>query len=165
MPVPPSANIHRLTASDIPLFRSLMELFGRAFEDETAYGLSPSGDGYVRDLLDSDSFIALAALDTPNAREESGMSNGSLIGGLAAYVLRKFEQERSEIYIYDLAVDTRYRRRGIATALINHLKPIAKACNAWVIFVQADQGDDPAIALYTKLGHREDVLHFDIPVD
>ncbi|GAA0576731.1 hypothetical protein GCM10008997_27030 [Halomonas salifodinae] len=25
-------------------------------------------------------------------------------------------------------------------------------------------GDDPAIALYTKLGIREDVLHFDIPI-
>jgi len=33
-----------------------------------------------------------------------------------------------------------------------------------VIFVQADLGDAPAIALYTKLGAREDVLHFDIPV-
>lgn len=26
-------------------------------------------------------------------------------------------------------------------------------------------GDDPAISLYTKLGSREDVLHFDIKVD
>jgi aminoglycoside 3-N-acetyltransferase I len=31
-----------------------------------------------------------------------------------------------------------------------------------VAFVQADLGDDAAIALYTKLGVREDVLHFDI---
>lgn len=31
----------------------------------------------------------------------------------------------------------------------------------------ADHGDDPAIALYEKLGARQDVLHFDldIPVD
>ena len=35
---------------------------------------------------------------------------------------------------------------------------------AWVIYVQADYGDDPAIALYEKLGVREEVLHFDIPV-
>ena len=35
---------------------------------------------------------------------------------------------------------------------------------AYVIFVQADYGDDPAIALYTKLGIREDVMHFDIPI-
>jgi len=33
---------------------------------------------------------------------------------------------------------------------------------AYVIFVQADYGDDPAIALYTKMGIREEVLHFDI---
>jgi aminoglycoside 3-N-acetyltransferase I len=31
-----------------------------------------------------------------------------------------------------------------------------------VIFVQADPGDAPAVALYSKLGAREDVLHFDI---
>ncbi|MFN3510644.1 MAG: AAC(3)-I family aminoglycoside 3-N-acetyltransferase, partial [Tsuneonella troitsensis] len=39
---------------------------------------------------------------------------------------------------------------------------IAREMGAWVIYVQADHGDDPAIALYTKLGTREDVLHFDI---
>ena len=85
-----------------------------------------------------------------------------MVGGLAAYVLRKFEQERSEIYIYDLAVDEAYRRRGIATALINELRGIARGIGAWVIYVQADHGDDPAIKLYESLGVREDVLHFDI---
>ena len=30
------------------------------------------------------------------------------------------------------------------------------------LFVQADYSDLPAIALYTKLSVREDVLHFDI---
>jgi aminoglycoside 3-N-acetyltransferase I len=30
--------------------------------------------------------------------------------------------------------------------------------------VQADYGDDPAIALYEKMETREEVLHFDIPV-
>ena len=58
-----------------------------------------------------------------------------------------------------------HRREGIATALIQELKKIAVARAAYVIFVQADIGDDPAIALYTKLGVREDVLHFDIAVD
>ena len=36
---------------------------------------------------------------------------------------------------------------------------------AWVVYVQADHGDEPAIALYTKLGTHEDVLHFDIAVE
>ena len=86
------------------------------------------------------------------------------MGGLAAYELRKFEQERSEIYIYDLAVASPHRREGIATALIEHLKRIAADRSANVIFVQADLGDEPAIALYTKLGAREEVLHFDIRI-
>jgi aminoglycoside 3-N-acetyltransferase I len=78
--------------------------------------------------------------------------------------LQKFEQERSEVYIYDLAVAAPHRRRGIATALINELKGVARVRGADIIFVQADLEDEPAIALYTKLGVREDVLHFDISV-
>jgi aminoglycoside 3-N-acetyltransferase I len=49
--------------------------------------------------------------------------------------------------------------------LIQGLKKIAAARGAYVIFVQADIGDEPAIALYTKMGAREDVLHFDIAVE
>jgi len=92
------------------------------------------------------------------------MKDDAIVGGLAAYELRKFEQERSEIYIYDLAVAAAHRREGIATALIQDLKKIAAARGAYVIYVQADLGDAPAIALYSKLGAREDVFHFDIIV-
>jgi aminoglycoside 3-N-acetyltransferase I len=86
------------------------------------------------------------------------------VGGIAAYELKKFEQERSEIYIYDLAVAALHRREGIATALIAELRKIAAGRGAYVIFVQADRRDAPAIALYTKLGTRKDALHFDIPI-
>jgi predicted N-acetyltransferase YhbS len=82
-----------------------------------------------------------------------------------AYELDKFEQARREVYIYDLAVRAEHRRQGIATALIARLGEIAARRSAWVIYVQADYGDDPAIALYEKLGAREAVLHFDIPVN
>ncbi len=44
------------------------------------------------------------------------------------------------------------------------LRRIAAARGSYVIFVQADLGDAPAIALYSKLGRREEVLHFDIAV-
>lgn len=88
----------------------------------------------------------------------------AVAGGLVAYLLDKFEQARSEIYIYDLAVDEAHRRRGIATGLIESLRAIGAELGAWMIYVQADYGDDPAIALYAKLGMREDVMHFDLPV-
>ena len=59
-----------------------------------------------------------------------------------------------------------HRREGIATVLIENLKEIAAKRRAYVIFVQADTAieDEPAMALYTKLGRREDVVHFDIAV-
>ena len=99
------------------------------------------------------------------AQLQVALGDDETVGGLAAYELMKFEQARSEIYIYDLAVAQAHRREGIATALIEELKGIAAARGAHVVFVQADFGDDPAIALYTKLGIREYVLHFDIAVD
>lgn len=146
-------SIEHLTADDAALFDGLLTMFGEAFEDTSTYGDARPGAAYRRELLSDRNFIALAAV-----------RDGAVIGGLAAYVLRKFERERSEAYIYDLAVDAAHRRQGVATALIEALKPLAKARGAYVIFVQADHGDDPAIALYTKLGAREDVLHFDIGV-
>src|SRR5690606_39625426 len=56
--------------------------------------------------------------------------------------------------------------QGVATALIGKLQEIAATRGAYVLFVQADTGpeDAAAIALYSKLGKREDVLHFDIDV-
>ena len=131
--------------------RAVLALYAEAFEDRESYLSAQPNDDYLRALLASDGFIQLAALDGDRA-----------IGALSAYVLPKFEQARSEIYIYDLAVSEAHRRRGIAEAMIKHLSRIAHRVGAWVIYVQADHGDDPAIALYTKLGKREDVMHFDI---
>ena len=145
-------SIHQLTHHDLALMESLLTTFGEAFDEVETYRGKPPSPAYLRQLLGSDNFIALAAV-----------KNGEVVGGLAAYQLKKFEQERSEIYIYDLAVAAAHRREGIATALILELKRLAAARGAYVIFVQADVGDAPAIALYARLGAREDVLHFDIP--
>ena len=46
--------------------------------------------------------------------------------------------------------------------MMEKLKVMAAARGAYVIYVQADLVDAAAIALYSKLGKREDVLHFDI---
>ncbi|SDZ75552.1 AAC(3)-I family aminoglycoside N-acetyltransferase [Microbulbifer marinus] len=148
--------IHHLKSDDVSLMEALTTIFGEAFGDADTYtGNRPSAD-YLRRLLGGDSFIALAAL-----------KNGSVVGGIAAYELKKFEQERSEVYIYDLAVSAAHRREGIASKLIEELKRVAAERGAYVVFVQADTGieDEPAIALYTKLGTREDVLHFDIAIE
>ncbi len=146
--------LRQLGPDDLGLMEGLLTMFGEAFHEPGVYSAHRPDADYLRRLLGGDSFIALVATDADQ-----------VIGGIAAYELRKFEQPRSEIYIYDLAVAETHRRQGIATALIRQLRSIAAARGAYVVFVQADLGDEPAIALYTKLGIREDVLHFDIAVD
>ncbi len=147
--------IRLLQPDDVPWMHALLTMFGEAFHERDTYSEHRPSDRYLRELLESESFLALAALQ-----------DGLVIGGIAAYVLRKFEQARSEVYIYDLAVAASHRRQGVATLLIEALKPIAAARGAYIIFVQADTGEEdlPAIGLYSKLGRREDVLHFDIEV-
>lgn len=146
-------SIRKIGAADIEEVRGLLRVFALAFDDEETYCAHQPDARYFQDLISSDSFIGVVALH-----------NNEVVGGLAAYELKKFEQARSEIYIYDLAVAEAYRRRGIATKLIEELQREAARRGAYVIYVQADYGDEPAVALYTKLGTREDVMHFDIAV-
>ena len=142
-----------LTGTDVPLFKHLLRVFGEAFEEPDTYQSAVPGEAYLRDFLGKQHFIVLAALD-----------GDTVVGGLVAYELQKFEQERKELYIYDLAVSAEHRRKGIATNLIRELQQVAQERGVYVIFVQADPGDTPAISLYESLGLREDVHHFDIPV-
>lgn len=147
----PQITLHRLGAGDAGALAGLNALFASAFDDAGSYLGAPPSPGYAARVLAQDQVLVLVAKRA-----------GQIIGGLVAYELPKLEQERSEIYIYDLAVEAGHRRKGVASALIGELSRIARDRGVWVIYVQADLGDDPAIALYTKLGRREDVLHFDI---
>ncbi|HJS87158.1 MAG TPA: AAC(3)-I family aminoglycoside N-acetyltransferase [Acetobacteraceae bacterium] len=146
--------LRRLGPTDVPLLRKLNTLFGEAFGDRETYEGEPPTDSYLEGLLRKENVIAVVA-----------MAGEHILGGFVAYELDKFERARREIYIYDLAVGAEHRRRHIATDLIECLRHIAAQRGAWVVYVQADPGDDPAIALYGKLGSREEVLHFDIRVE
>ena len=146
-------DIRVLRTGDESLFAEMMTLFGECFDERDTYTGNRPSSGYVAGLLADEMLILIVAID-----------GGRVVGALAAYELRKFEQERSELYVYDLGVDAAFRRQGIATALIHRLQEIAAERAAWVTFIQADYDDLPAVALYSKLGEREEVLHFDIPV-
>lgn len=150
----PQYTYRRLARNDIPLLKDLLRVFGDAFNDIETYQQAVPSDAYLANLLGTTHFIAVAA-----------MTAGTVVGGLAAYVLQKFEQQRREIYIYDLAVSQAHRRRGVATGTINELRRIAASEGAYVIFVQADSGDDPAIALYRSLGAMKTAYQFDIDID
>jgi len=150
--------LRRLEPGEAGQVTALNQLFSEAFGDDFghgAYTAAEPSDRYLESLLAKPHVIPLVAI-----------ADNKIVGGLVAYVLDKFEQERSEVYIYDLGVAEAYRRRGIAPSLILELRKIAKTMGAWVIFVQADkdEADLPARELYESLGEREDVFHYDIAV-
>jgi len=147
------ASVRRLGDSDVAALRGLNAVFAAAFGEPETYLADPPPDAWLQAMLAKPHIGVFVAEDA-----------GTVVGGLTIYLLDKPEQARSEGYIYDLAVDADHRRRGIARGLIKAACDWAGANGAWVVYVQADRGDDPAIALYTSLGAREDVLHFDIPV-
>ena len=146
--------IERLSSRQIAEMREALRVFADSFEEEENFFSAPPGDAYLRRLLSDGRFVLIAA-----------KSDGKVVGALSAYELMKYEQERSEFYIYDLAVAEPFRRRGIARSLIEALKPIARDAGAWVIFVQADREDEPAVALYRSMGVEEQPLHFDLALD
>ena len=144
-----------LGQDDVPLLQALNSLFAEAFEDPESYLERPPSEAWPRRLLGGPAFVALVALDEDVVDR-----------GLTAHELLKFEQERSELFLYDLAVAGTHRRRGIATALIETLRRIAAERGAVAAFVLADTDEDDAavIALYRRLGEESEVLQFDFEI-
>ncbi|MGX7926756.1 N-acetyltransferase family protein [Tsuneonella sp. HG094] len=143
--------VRRLRPGDGDAFRAMNRLYAEAFEDAATYLAAPPGQDWIDQLLAHEGTALFVA-----------SAEGEIVGALTAYEFMKPESERRELYIYDLAVADQWRRRGVATALIDAVRALARSRGGWVIFVQADYTDPPAIALYQKLGTREEVLHFDI---
>lgn len=117
----PGFTVRRLGPGDIPSMRAFNALFGLAFAEPDTYGAAPPDDAYLADLLAKAHVAVLVA-----------ERDGTVLGGLVAYELDKFERARREIYLYDLAVEAEHRRRGIATALIRQLQAHAAGRGAWV---------------------------------
>lgn len=138
-------HLERLGINDLSKMRDLNKLFGDVFEDPISYHDKIPTDEYLVQFLSSTNNIVIVA-------EQSEVT----IGGLVAYVLDKFEQQRKEIYLYDLAVSASQQKRGVGRKLIEELKATAKNMGAYVVFVQADEGDE-AVYFYESLDPDENL--------
>lgn len=145
-----------LIKSDIQISRDLINLFGDVFEDTKSFNNSEVNDDYLQSFLADENHIVVVALSEDN----------TVVGGLVAYQLDKFEKKRKELYIFDLAVLESKQRQVIGTHLINEVIKIAKQRNISVIFVQADEEDTHAISFYRKIFTKELIAHhFELEVD
>ena len=78
-------SVKRLGSADLETMRGLIEMFGEAFGELEIYQANPPSDSYLERVLADPKFVALAAVE-----------DNTVVGGLAAYELVKFEMERSE---------------------------------------------------------------------
>lgn len=148
------ATAKRLAGGDLAGFRTMNAIFAEAFEEPSNYAERPPSNHYCEDWLANPENIAILGCEGDRA-----------VGALAGYVLNKFEQDRRELYIYDLAVLEPARRRGVASAMIEEMRRIARDVGAWTVYVQADvfDEDEPARLLYRKFASEEIMAHhFDI---
>ncbi|ORT61697.1 GNAT family N-acetyltransferase [Streptomyces sp. CB03238] len=62
----------------------------------------------------------------------------------------------TEMCLYELSVDERYRRRGIGRALTEALAAVARKRGCYDMSVGVDTDNDPALATYRSAGATDD---------
>ncbi len=129
----------RLGVGDTRRARGAFEMMHSVF-DEEAEALS---DDYLSVLLGDESFWAIGAFDA-----------GEAVGCITGHELRMTRHERTELFIYDLAVRVDRQRQGIGRLLVNELVASAADRGIDVVFVPADDDDTHALDFYTSLGGR-----------
>src|SRR2546429_9915693 len=93
----------QLTSADVALLKDLLRVFAEAFAEVDTYQRRVPSDEYLTRLLNKEHFIAVVALQ-----------GKKVVGGLAAYELDKFEQERRGVFIYEIALPAGGRGQGHA---------------------------------------------------
>jgi GNAT superfamily N-acetyltransferase len=123
-------SIGRLGAGDE---RRLQELCGR-FRDR-----APSDDEAAAFLARDDIHVWVAEIE------------GELAGFAYAYVLLRIDGDTS-VFLYELGVDERFRRRGLGRALVEEARQLAERVGAAKMWVDTSYGNEAARRTYAAAG-------------
>lgn len=142
--------ILRLSHTDLSLFKELIGLLNRVFEEYN----STASDQQLNNLLVDSKFYAVVAI-----------IDGKIVGGLTAYELQKYYRDNSELYLYDIAVKIELQHQGIGKKLVYYLKDCGLKNNIETIFVEAHSDDIEAVKFYEAIiGTSEKVDHFNLEI-
>lgn len=138
--------IRKLTDQDVSAFKSLLLLFNQAFEEERDL----STTDHLSVLLNNRQFVVLAAF-----------SGEEILGGLTAYALPMYYGNKTEIFLYDMAIHPDHQRKGIGKLLLEFLKDYCAKNKINTFFVLAHEEDVHALEFYHATGgQREQVANF-----
>lgn len=130
----------KLGTGDEAAFAGLVRLFNREFESSDPEYVNRHN---IEILLARPDFVCIIACD-----------GDEIVGGVTAYELRMYDRPGSVMYLYDLAVAEKCRRRGIGSELVQKLQEYCHRMGIRELFVQADTSDAHALAFYDSLGGR-----------
>jgi ribosomal protein S18 acetylase RimI-like enzyme len=88
------------------------------------------------------------------------------VGFAFGYVLERRHGDPKIFFVYEVDVDSGYRRQGIATRLFDEMHRLAREQGAMESFVLTEPDNDAANALYASLGgERVDAVMWDLLTD
>jgi aminoglycoside 3-N-acetyltransferase I len=132
-----NVTVKRLSSNDQPDARRLFTILAEVFEETCA----PLSDTYLHELLRRKDFWALAAF-----------ADDDIIGGVTAYALPMTRAESAEMFVFDVAVQSPHRKKGIGRRLLTALRKQASEAGIHELFVAADNADEHALDFYRRLG-------------
>ena len=77
-------------------------------------------------------------------------------GFVTAVELLHPDKPKPEAFLYELGVDSEFRRMGVATALLDELTRLCRERGCGEMFVLTDEANEAALATYAKAGGRRE---------
>jgi aminoglycoside 3-N-acetyltransferase I len=81
-----------------------------------------------------------------------GELDGQIAGYLLAHALQRLKQESHKMFIYEIDVASTYQRKGVGTALINHVREIVRREQMMNAFVFTSYSNKDAVQFYKRTG-------------
>jgi aminoglycoside 3-N-acetyltransferase I len=126
--------------------------------DVTIRRLGPEDEGVVERLATREPQTALLADE--RTIFVAALDGDEPVGFAFGYELPRRHGEPANVFVYELEVDERFRRRGIGRRLLAELLRIGGA----PAYVLTEPDNDAANALYAELGGvRSEVVMWDFP--
>ncbi len=128
-------NFRKLNPEESDLFLETLHLLNSSFGEATP----------------DQSTENIAQLLSQNLHVFVALDQYKVIGALTAHVLPSYHKPPAELYVFDLAVNSKYRRQGIASNLFAKAEEFAHHQGIKSIYVQADYGDAAAVNFYNSM--------------
>ena len=79
--------------------------------------------------------------------------------GFVSGIEMKHPDKGTEMFLYELAVDGAFRRRGVGRALVDALADVAREAGCHAMWVMTDADNDAALATYRSVGAEQESTH------